>query len=298
MSTTMNATAAATPAPDAASTKQANTLQASNIQRVQALVREFQNGNPAGYLAGVADDVKGSMLGGLIPGAENITNKAEFIAVFDKLADYMEVKKFEPTNWRAVNDDVLFSVEWEFVYKPTGVTHETTALVRKVVKDGMICEKYHMCDVEAITGKPTPHDTSSVTTVQALLAEFQAGRPEGYMAGVADDVKADMLGGLIPGAEAISNKEQFFGVMGQMDQYMQVQKFAPRDFRALPNGDMMFLVDWQFTWLATGKAVETTAVVRKVVKDGKICEKYHMCDVEAVLAPSTSPRDVIAAGEA
>merc|ERR1719473_208894 len=54
---------------------------------------------------------------------------------------------------------------------------------------------------------------------------------------------------------------------------------------------MMFLVDWEFVWLPTNKFVTTTAVVRKVVKDGKICEKYHMVDCDAVL--QQSPRDVI-----
>ena len=45
-------------------------------------------------------------------------------------------------------------------------------------------------------------------------------------------------------------------------------KFAPRDFRALPNDDVMFLVDWAFLYKPTGRHVETTAVVRKVVKGG------------------------------
>ena len=46
------------------------------------------------------------------------------------MEQYMEVKKFEPCNWRATGDDVLFQVDWVFVWVPTGVTHTTTALVR------------------------------------------------------------------------------------------------------------------------------------------------------------------------
>merc|ERR1719450_646400 len=80
-----------------------------------------------------------------------------------------------------------------------------------------------------------------------------------------------------------------------MGDYMDVQKFEPVNFMALPNGDMMFNVQWQFTWKETGKEVETTSIVRKVLKDGMICEKYHMMDVDAVL--QTSPRDVIGASE-
>ena len=45
-----------------------SSLQERNIKRVQDLVAEFQAGRPEGYMAGVADDIKGSVLGGLIPG--------------------------------------------------------------------------------------------------------------------------------------------------------------------------------------------------------------------------------------
>ena len=52
------------------------------------------------------------------------------------------------------------------------------------------------------------------------------------------------------------------------DKYMKVEKFEPCNFRELPNSDMMFNVNWKFTWLPTGKEVETTAIVRKVLKNG------------------------------
>ena len=72
------------------------------------------------------------------------------VALMGKMGEYMEVSKFEPKNWRAVNDDVLFNVDWKFTWKPTGKVVETQAIVRKVLKDGNICEKYHMVDTEAI----------------------------------------------------------------------------------------------------------------------------------------------------
>merc|ERR1719473_2031178 len=133
-------------------------LQQTNIERVKALVAEYQKGNPEGYLAGVADTIKGSVLGGLIPGGDSFTDKEGFTAIMGTMGEYMEVTKFEPWNWHAVNDDVLFNVDWKFTWKPTGKKVETTALVRKVVKDNMICEKYHMVDVEKITGEKAPHD--------------------------------------------------------------------------------------------------------------------------------------------
>lgn len=265
-----------------------------NISRVKDLVAQFQAGDPEGYLAGVHDDIKGSVLGGLIPGGENYEGKAAFKKLMDEMPKYMEVKMFEPCNWRAVDDDVLFNVNWKFTWLPTGREVETTALVRKVVKDGSIIEKYHMIDVTAVTGKAAPHDASTVTRVQELLGHIAAGNPEGYMVGVADNVKASMLGGLIPGAEAIANKGDFATVMGKMDDYMEVHKFEPYNFMALPNRDMMFNVHWQFKWLATGKEVDTTAIVRKVLdQDGNICSKHHLMDIDAVLLHS--PRDVIGA---
>ena len=130
-----------------------SSLQERNIKRVQELVAEFQAGRPEGYMAGVADDIKGSVLGGLIPDADNIKNKADFGALMEKMGDYVEMIRFEPTNFRGLpNNDMMFEVNWEMVYKPTGKKIETTAIVRKVLnEDGMICEKYHMCDVAAIT---------------------------------------------------------------------------------------------------------------------------------------------------
>merc|ERR1711998_431508 len=103
-----------------------------------------------------------------------------------------------------------------------------------------------------------------------------------------------MLGGLIKGADGIANKQEFQDVMSQMNDVMEVSKFEPCNFRALPNNDMMFNVNWTFVWKQTGKEVSTTAVVRKVLNaEGNLCEKYHMVDADAVL--QTSPREVIEA---
>merc|ERR1719198_243930 len=234
--------------------------QIANMKRVQELVAEFMAGRPEGYLAGVADDIKGSVLGGLIPGADSIKNKAEFAKVLGDLDQYMEVKKFEPCNWRAVGSDVLFNVNWEFVWKPTGKTIETTAVVRKVLRDNMICEKYHMVDVEAVTSEKHP-DNANVARVKQLLDEYLAGRPEGYLAGVSDDMKGSVLGGLIPNGDAFKSKEEFGALMGSMEQYMEVKKFEPCNFHGLPNGDVLFNVNWEFVWKPTGKTIETTAVV-------------------------------------
>lgn len=266
-------------------------LQQTNIQRVQELLAHYQQGNAGGYLEGVSPDVKGSMLGGLFDGADNIVGKDAFIKVLEQVPDKMEVSKFEAYNWRAVNDEVWFTVDWEFVWKPTGKKVETTAIVRKVLCDGLITEKYHMVDVESITGQPSPHDQSAVVRVKELLGEYMNGNAGGYLEGVAPDIKGSVLGGLIEKADTIDSKEAFMAVMGKMPDVMTVEKFHPYNYHALPNSDMMFTVDWKFLWKPTGKTVETTAIVRKVVRDGKICEKWHLVDSAAIL--QESPREVI-----
>jgi len=146
-------------------------VQESNIKRVQFLVGEFMAGRPEGYLAGVADNMSGSVLAGLIPGGENFKSKEEFAALMGKMGEYMDVKKFEPCNWRAVGDDVMFNVNWEFVWKATGTTIFTTAVVRKVVKDGMICEKYHLVDADVVLGKTKTVADELATMVKSLVAE-------------------------------------------------------------------------------------------------------------------------------
>ena len=86
----------------------------------------------------------------------------------------------------------------------------------------------------------------------------------------------------MPGS-AFSSKAEFALLGESMSELMDIHKFEPKNFVALPNNDVMFNVDWEFTWKPTGKVVETTAVVRKVLKDGMICEKYHMVDCADVL---------------
>ena len=43
--------------------------------------------------------------------------------------------------------------EQEFVWKPTSKVVKTQATVRKVVRDGLICEKYHLLNASVLTGR-------------------------------------------------------------------------------------------------------------------------------------------------
>jgi len=125
-------------------------LGAANIATVQRLVGEYMKGNPAGYLAGCSDDFKGVMFAGLVPGGEDVRGIAGMEKMMEEMPRVLEVKRFEPKNWAASGENVFFTVDWQFIYIPTGKTIDTTAVVRKVVRDGKICEKYHMINAEVI----------------------------------------------------------------------------------------------------------------------------------------------------
>merc|ERR1711998_770251 len=136
------------------------------------------SGNPTGYMNGVSDDFKGSVLGGLIPGADKIKNKVEFQKIMDTMDDYIEIKKFDPCNFLGCGNDVYFNVNWEMVWKKTGKTIATTAIVRKTIRNNMICEKYHLIDSALVKGEKAKVN-SNIKRVQGLLAEYMAGNPDG-----------------------------------------------------------------------------------------------------------------------
>merc|ERR1712046_270841 len=106
-------------------------------------------GNAPGYFAGCHEEFGGDILAGLVKGGERVTGTEGLGDLMWAMDATMAVTKFEPANWAAVGNNVFFTVDWEFVYKPTGNQVATTAVVRKVIRDGKICEKYHRVNAEA-----------------------------------------------------------------------------------------------------------------------------------------------------
>lgn len=94
-------------------------------------------------LSGVSESVKGSMFGGLVPGGEAFNGKAEFLRILWSVPTYLGVRKFEPSNWRAAGDEVLFDARWSLTWKATGRPLEIKAVVRTLVRNGRIVETYH-----------------------------------------------------------------------------------------------------------------------------------------------------------
>ena len=127
-------------------------MENENIRLVKSLVNEFMNGNGPGYIDGCSDDFHGKIFSGLIPGGEEINGKEELVNMFNKLPDYIETLKFEPVDWCGVGDVVYFTVNWEFIWKPTNKKVTTSANVKKIVRNGKICEKYHILNYHDVMG--------------------------------------------------------------------------------------------------------------------------------------------------
>ena len=108
-------------------------------------------GDADGYLRGCHANIKGAVMGGLLPGGENVQSKDELTKLLkEDIPKYMDIRKFEPLDWAAEGDNVYFVVNWEFLWKPTNKLVKTQGKVHKVVRDNLICEKYHMVNAPLI----------------------------------------------------------------------------------------------------------------------------------------------------
>ena len=123
----------------------------ANLEMVQAALAEYKRGDVDGYMEYVHEtDFKGSILSGLVPGGENICSRQQLVDFMSKVEEYVEVRKFEDKDWAAVGNTVYFTVEWEIKLRGSDRWITTEANVRKVVRDGKICEKYHFVDTARI----------------------------------------------------------------------------------------------------------------------------------------------------
>ena len=120
------------------------TQQEKNIILIKGLLNEFLSGNAKGYIDGCHEEFYGKIFSGLIQGGDEIKGKEQLASMFADFSNHIDMLKFEPVNWAAVDDTVYFTVNWEMIWKKTGKLVKTSANVRKVIKDGKIIEKYHI----------------------------------------------------------------------------------------------------------------------------------------------------------
>ena len=118
-------------------------------------------------------------------------------------------------------------------------------------------------------------EEKNIRLVKGLVEKFMNGNAEGYIEGCHENFQGKIFSGLIPGGDNINGKEGLVKMLEIMPEYMEMVKFEPVNWAAVGN-TVYFTVNWEFIWNKTGKHVVTSANVRKVVKDGKIIEKYHI----------------------
>ena len=122
-------------------------------------------------------------MSGIVPGGESIKGKEGMMAFFENSSKVVDIQKFEAVDWCGKGDNVYFTVNWEFIYKPTQQFVKTTANVRKVLKNNLICEKYHLVNADAIKKtKADPRPESNIKLVQDAVGEYMKGNPAGYVA--------------------------------------------------------------------------------------------------------------------
>ena len=122
----------------------------------------------------------------------------------------------------------------------------------------------------------------NIELIKSLLEKYMNGDAQGYINGCSNDFKGKIFSGLIPGGENINGKEELQELFNKMQEYIEVIKFEPQDWSAIRN-IVYFTVNWEFKWIPTGKIVKTSANVKKIIKDGKISEKYHIVNYGDVI---------------
>ena len=118
-------------------------------------------------------------------------------------------------------------------------------------------------------------EEKNIQLIKSLVEKFINGDGAGYIAGCHPEFSGSILPGLIEGGHKITNLEQLGKMFSEIPNYIEIKKFEPVNWAAV--GDTVyFTVNWEFIWLKNGKNVKTSANVRKVIKDGKIYQKYHL----------------------
>jgi len=131
---------------------QKNIVQQQNIKLVKDLLHKFLSGDNQGYIDGCHTNFYGKIFSGLIPGGDIIQGKEQLAKVFDILPKYIDIIKFDAVDWCAIDNNVYFTVNWEFIWRPTEQLVKTSANVKKIIVDGKIKEKYHIVNFTDVAG--------------------------------------------------------------------------------------------------------------------------------------------------
>lgn len=133
-----------------------------------------------------------------------------------------------------------------------------------------------------ISQRPDYNAKANIELIQASLTECKAGNIDEYLEYVHDkEFKGSILSGLVPGGENLCSRQQLAEFMTQVENHIQVRAFKDRDWAAVGN-TVYFTVEWEMKLNGSDRWVSTEANVRMVVRDGKVCEKYHFVDAARI----------------
>lgn len=255
------------------------------VKIVQAAVKAAAAGKGEEYMAVVDDNLEYDVLFGILD-AETARGKGKenFQKCVAAQGEHFDVLKFHGHSYTGFGPNVAFVVDWSLRMKKGGNIGKVVnlrAVVHKVVKNGKICEKYHCLDQDACNlamGRDLATDrgqTPAVKQIQTALDDmYLNGKPETYMGMLHPDFDYSVLGGLIP--EPSGSSADAFKQMGAvMGKTLETVRFEAHSWTG-SGPHVMFCVDWEMKLNEEKGATFTCqAVVHKVVKDGKLCGKYH-----------------------
>ena len=124
-------------------------------------------------------------------------------------------------------------------------------------------------------------EKSNIDIVKNALSKFMNDNPQGYLDSCHDQFYGKIWSGLIKGGDEIKGKDGFIKFMKEMEKKIITKKFEPVNWSEVEN-TVYFTVNWEFIWKETNTLIRTSANVRKVIRDGKIAEKYHVINYNDV----------------
>jgi hypothetical protein len=124
-------------------------------------------------------------------------------------------------------------------------------------------------------------EKSNIDIVKNALNKFMNDNPHGYLDLCHDEFYGKIWSGLIEGGDEIKGKEEFVKFMEEMNKKIITKKFEPVNWSEVGN-TVYFTVNWEFIWKETNTLIRTSANVRKVIRNGKISEKYHLINYNDV----------------
>lgn len=267
----------------------------ANIQHVRNLYAAFKSGDIATILDSLAPDATWAMVGDpdAVPMAGLRSGKQGAADFFRLMAETVEITRFEPREFKAVDDRVYVHGFWSYVARGNGYTGENEWLHVFTFRDGKVISyrgHNNMNQIAAVLAKPRTGDGSTVprAVVEAMVAAFQRGDIASVIERFSEDcVLRETEAYELPYRGVLEGKAgaaKFFDAMGSV--------FAPNKLTVdtwVCEGDRVVAMGvWGGIAHSTGKAWQSHIALTFCVRNGKVIE-FRGYDDTAVTVASLRP---------